>query len=172
MNKLSPALRWASTAFAIFFIAFLALFSARSKMHDYSSLSDLKVGMTTEELEFLGNPVSVSDREMVYLLPDQSSLIIALEDKKVFSAWLELKTPLKVQDPSLRNLTFVQMGMDESQAPTWFYAAAPGEGRIFKVSEQGYVQSITWVKPFTPHGPSRNLQALLNDFTVQRPARL
>lgn len=165
-------IRWAFTTTAVILMASLALFSARNKMHDYSSLGPLKVGLKASELEFLGNPVSESDKELVYLLPDQSTLVIALDEGQVFSAWLDLKTPLKIQDPSLRHLTFVQMGMDESQAPTWFYAAAPGEGRIFKVSEQGFIESITWVKPFAPHGPSRNLQALLHDFTVQRPAHL
>ena len=165
-------LRWVLTTAAFVLVASMALYSARHKLHDYSSLGPLKVGLTTAELEFLGDPVSVSARERVYLLPDQSTLVIAMDENEVFSAWLELKTPLKIQDPSLRHLTFVQMGMDESQAPTWFYAAAPGEGRIFKVSEQGFIESITWVKPFAPHGPSRNRQALLHDFTVQRPAQL
>jgi len=164
--------RIALTASAVLLLATLALFSARSKLHDYSSLGPLTVGMTVAELEFLGDPVSASSRELVYLLPDQSSLVIALDEGKVFSAWLELKSPLKIQDPALRNLTFVQMGMDESQIPTWFYAAAAGQGQIFKVSEQGFIQSITWVKPFTAMEPSRNLQALLHDFTVQRPAHL
>lgn len=170
--KISPVTRWVFTAFAVFMVAILALVSAQQKMHDYSTLADLRVGLSVDQLGFLGNPVSVSDREIVYLLPDQSNLVIALSDGAVYSAWLELKTPLKIQDPSLRHLTFVQMRMDDYQSPTWFYAAAPGEGRIFKVSDQGFIQSITWVKPFTPDEPSRNLQALLNDFTVQRPLQL
>ena len=108
-----PILRWTLSASAVFLIAILALVSARNKMHDYSTLSPLRVGMTVEELGFLASPVSVSSRELVYLLPDQSNLVIALDDGAVFSAMLELKTPLKIQDPSLRNLTFVQMRMDD-----------------------------------------------------------
>lgn len=166
------ALRWGLTACAVFLVAGLALFSARQKMHDYSALTPLRAGMAISELKFLGNPVSVSARELVYLLPDQSNLVIAVEDGTVFSAMLELKTPLKIEDPSLRHLTFVQMQMDDYQSPTWFYAAAADEGRIFKISDQGYIQTITWVKPFISAEPSRNLQALLHDFTVQRPAQL
>ena len=170
--KITPIVRWTLSTCVIFIIAIMAFMSARQKLHDYSSLTDLKVGMSVSELKFLGVPVSESSRELVYLLPDQSNLVIALHDGTVFSAWLELRTPLKIQDPSLRHLTFVQMRMDDAESPTWFYAAAPGEGRIFKVSDQGFIQSITWVKPFIPHGPSRNLQVLLHDFTVQRPAQL
>lgn len=157
---------------ATFFIASMALISARQKMHDYSSLEPLRVGMPVNQLGFLGNPVSVSERELVYLLPDQSSLVIAINDGEVFSAMLELRTPLKIEDPSLRGLTFVQMRLDEYQSPTWFYAAAAGKGQIFKVSSQGLIQTITWVRPFASIEPSRNLQALLQDFTVQRPAQL
>ena len=165
-------LQWALMATAAFFIAFMALVSARQKMHDYSALAPLRVGLPVAQLGFLGNPVSVSERELVYLLPDQSNLVIAVDDGEVFSAMLELKTPLKIQDPSLRNLTFVQMRMDEYESPTWFYAAAADEGRIFKVSSQGLIQTITWVRPFASVEPSRNLQALLQDFAVQRPVQL
>jgi len=165
-------LRWTLTASAVFLVAAMALVSARNKMHDYSALDSLRVGLPVSELGFLGNPVSVSKSELVYLLPDQSSLVIAVEDGAVFSAMLELKTPLKIQDPSLRNLTFVQMRMDDYQSPAWFYAAAADEGRIFKVSDQGNIQTITWVRPFASPEPSRNLQALLHDFTVQRPVQL
>lgn len=172
MISIKSLQRVALSTVTLFLVVGLAWFSARLKMHDYSTLSPLKVGMHVSELSFLGEPTSTSDIEQTYVLPDQSTLVVAIDAGQVYGAWLELKTPLKVQDPSLRHLTFVQMGVDEAQAPTWFYAAAPGEGRIFKVSDQGFIQSITWVKPFTPHGPSHNLQALLQDFTVQRSARL
>jgi hypothetical protein len=140
-------------------------------MHDYSNLGALRVGMGISELDFLGSPVSSSHRERIYTLPDQSNLVIAVEDGQVASAWLELRTPLKIEDPSLRNMQFVQMGMDESQLPSWFYAASPGEGRIFKVSDRGFIQTITWVRPFSQHG-GRQLQALLRDFTNHRPFQL
>ncbi len=168
----SPFLRWLVGALSVFALAGLALFSAQTKMHDYSTLAGLKVGMSTHQLGFLGQPSSAEERMRIYTLPDQSNLIVSLEDGRVEGAWLELKTPLKIQDPSLRHLTFVRMGMDESEAPTWFYAASPGEGRVFKVSDQGFIKSITWVKPFTQEGPTRRLQALLRDFTVQRPYQL
>ena len=161
--------QWIFSAFGLFALAAVALWSAQSKVHDYSSLAPLHVGLSANELAFLGEPASSSERERVYLLPDQSTLVIALEDAKVSAAWLELRQPLKIQDPQLKKLRFVQMGMDASLSPTWFYAAAADEGRIFKVSQQGVIESITWVKPFSPAGPSRQLQALLREFTGGRP---
>jgi hypothetical protein len=164
--------RWIFCALSLVCVAVAALWSAQSKMHDYSALSPLQVGLSEEQLTFLGRPASLTARERIYVLPDQSNLIVTIHDGVVFSAWLELKSPLKIQDPSLRHLTFVQMGMDDSQARSWFYAAAPGEGRIFKVSDQGYIQTITWVKPFAKDGAGRNLQALLREFETQSPYRL
>lgn len=164
--------RWSFCAASLVLIAIAALWSAQNKMHDYSALAPLRVGLSEDQLAFLGRPASISPRERTYFLPDQSSLIVTIYDGVVFSAWLELKSPLKIQDPSLRHLTFVQMGVDESQARSWFYAAAPGEGRIFKVSEQGFIKTITWVKPFTKNGAGRNLQALLSEFATQSPYRL
>jgi hypothetical protein len=161
-------LRWILSSIGIVALAAVALVSAQSKIHDYSSLAPFHVGLTTEELEFLGTPHSATERELVYLLPDQSTLVVALEDNKVAAASLELRQPLKIEDPQLKQLRFVQMGMDAAMNPTWFYAAAADRGRIFKVSEQGLIESITWVKPFSPAGPSRQLQALLREFNTQR----
>ncbi|MBY0518304.1 MAG: hypothetical protein K2P81_15445 [Bacteriovoracaceae bacterium] len=164
--------QWIISAVALITLACLALVSAQSKIHNYASLSPLQVGMSVDQLDFLGHPVSSDEREIVYMMPDQSTLVVAVSDNKVSAAWLELRQPLKIQDPQFKKLRFVQMGMDASQSPTWFYAAAADEGRIFKVSEQGFVESITWVKPFSANGPSRQLQALLIEFTGQRPYRL
>jgi hypothetical protein len=164
--------RWIFCSLGLICVAVAALWSAQNKMHDYSVLSPLRVGLSENQLAFLGQPASLTARERIYVLPDQSNLIVTLHDGVVFSAWLELKSPLKIQDPSLRHLTFVQMGMDDSQARSWFYAAAPGEGRIFKVSDQGFIQTITWVKPFANGGAGRNLQALLREFETQSPYRL
>ena len=164
--------QWLLSAFALATLVGVALWSAQSKVHDYSSLTPLRVGLAAQELEFLGEPVSSSERELVYMLPDQSTLVVAVTDGKVSAAWLELRQPLKIQDPQLKKLRFVQMGMDASLAPSWFYAAAADEGRIFKVSQQGVVESITWVKPFAPAGPSRQLQALLREFTGARSSLL
>ncbi len=171
MSRICPIKRWLFCTSALILLAIGSLWSAKTKMHDYSSLGSLKVGMSVSQLQFLGSPASASHRERIYTLPDQSNLVIAVEDGAVASAWLELRSPLKIEDPSLRDMQFVQMGMDESQSPNWFYAASPGEGRIFKVSDRGYIQTITWVRPFSQNG-GRQLQALLNDFTNQRPFHL
>ena len=98
--------------------------------------------------------------------------MIAVENEQVSAAWLELRQPLKIGDPQFKRLRFVQMGIDASLSPTWFYAAAADRGRIFKVSQQGLIESITWVKPFATDGKARQLQALLRDFTTQRPYSL
>lgn len=160
------------SAFGLVALVIVALWSAQSKIHDYSSLEPLHVGLRIDEIGFLGEPDSVSERERVYLLPDQSTLVVAIEGGAVSAAWLELRQPLKIEDPQFKQLRFVQMGVDAALSPTWFYAAAADMGRIFKVSQQGVVESITWVKPFSPAGPSRQLQALLREFTTQRPYSL
>lgn len=160
------------SAFGLVALVIVALWSAQSKIHDYSSLAPLHVGLKVEELSFLGEPNSATERELVYILPDQSTLVVALEDGVVSAAWLDPRQPLKIEDPQFKQLRFVQMGVDAALSPTWFYAAAADRGRIFKVSQQGVVETITWVKPFSPAGPSRQLQALLREFTTQRPYSL
>ncbi len=161
------------SALAILSLVGVALWSAQTKVHDYSSLESLKVGLPVEQLSFLGEPLSITARERVYLLPDQSTLVVAVENERVAAAWLDLRQPLKIVDPQFKQLRFVQMGIDASLAPTWFYAAAADRGRIFKVSQQGLIESITWVKPFAVDGgKARQLQVLLHDFTTQRPYSL
>lgn len=150
----------------------MALYSAQTKVHDYSSLADLRVGLQSNQLSFLGQPISSTDRERVYLLPDQSTLIVMLQDQKVTAAWMQLRQPLKIEDPQFKRLRFVQMGMDEALSPTWFYAAAADQGRIFKISQQGLIESITWVKPFSANETPKNLQALMQQFNGQRPYSL
>ncbi len=164
--------RWLLSAMSIFGLAALALWSAQNKIHDYSSLDSLRVGLSVEDLDFLGSPVSTSNRENVYLLGDQSTLVVRFEDNVITAASLQLKQPLKIEDPQLKKLRFVQMGMDAAQSPTWFYAAAADQGKIFKVSGNGLVESVTWIKPFSPAGPSRQLQALLREFTGTRSSLL
>lgn len=160
--------QWILSACSIFAIVVLALYSAQTKVHDYSSLTDLRVGLNANQLSFLGQPVSSSERERVYLLPDQSTLVVMIQDQKVSAAWMELRQPLKVEDPQFKRLRFVQMGVDAALSPTWFYAAAADQGRIFKISQQGLIESITWVKPFEPQGRTVQLQALVQEFTGQR----
>ncbi len=160
---------WILSTITVMTIVTAAILSARQKSHNYQSLEGLRVGLRVEELAFLGRPASASARERIYLLPDQSKLIVMLHDDFVTSAWMQLKQPLKIEDPQFKRLRFVQMGVDGSLNPTWFYAGAGDQGKIFKISQTGLIESITWVKPFEHAGPSRQLQALLQEFSVQRP---
>lgn len=164
--------QWILSICGILAVVISAIFSAQTKVHDYSRLTDLKVGLNANQLSFLGQPISSNEKERVYLLPDQSTLVVMLQDQKVSAAWMELKQPLKVEDPQFKSLRFVQMGVDAALSPTWFYAAAADQGRIFKISQAGLIESITWVKPFQPEGRSVQLQALVREFTEQKPYQL
>lgn len=159
---------WILSTITVFLIIFAAIFSARHKAHDYQTIDGLRVGLHQSELSFLGKPASASKRELIYLMPDQSRLLVMLHDGFVTSAWLQLKQPLKIEDPQFKRLRFVQMGVDGSLNPTWFYAGAGDQGKIFKISQAGLIESITWVRPFEHAGPSRQLQALLREFSGQR----
>jgi hypothetical protein len=145
-----------------------AMISAQQKMNDYSLVDQLRVGQSIDEIGFLGAPSLVSEKERIYQLPDHSTLIIATDGLKVLAAFLELRQPLHIEDPQLKNLKFVQMGVDAGLSPTWFYAGAADEGRVYKVSAQGLIESISWVKPFAAAGPQKQLQALLREFTYQQ----
>jgi len=103
------------SAFGLAALVAVALWSAQTKIHNYSSLAPLHVGLKVDELSFLGEPNSASERELVYVLPDHSTLVIALEDGIVSAAWLDLRQPLKIEDPQFKQLRFVRW---ESMRPS------------------------------------------------------
>lgn len=159
---------WMTGAIILGFVGILSFVSAQNKVNDYSLVEGLRVGAPLDQLGFLGLPLSVKERERVYQLPDFSTLVIHTDGQIVTGAWLQLKQPLRIENPSIKQVQFVQLGMDHALAPTWFYAGAADEGRIYKVSEQGLIESISWVKPFNALGPKQKLQALLKEFTYKR----
>ncbi len=159
---------WMTGAIILSFVGLLSFLSAQNKVNDYSLVENLRVGTPLNELGFLGHPLSMNQRERVYQLPDYSSLVIHTDGEKVTGAWLQLRQPMRIEDPIIKQAQFVQLGMDHALAPTWFYAGAADEGRIYRVSEQGLIESISWVKPFNALGPKQKLQALLKEFTYKR----
>lgn len=153
---------------AIFLIIFSAYQGAQDKLSKQTDLSSLRLGMTMEQLEeSLGSPYSRDRNELTYVLEDSSQLYISLRDDRVTSALVKFHHPIKIEDPQMRQLTLVQMNSDslEGDRPSWFFAGKPEEGQIYKITQNGEVESITWVPPFT-YGANqpKNLQALLQDF--------
>jgi hypothetical protein len=145
-----------------------AYFSAESSMHTHTNLKALRLQMSETELhQTFGAPYSQDRNMLTYVLEDSSQLFITLRDDKVTSAMVKYHQPLKIQDPQLRKLTLVQMtpGNLQDSNPSWFFAGKPEEGLIYKVTQNGEVESLTWVPPFT-YGAhqAKNLQALLRDF--------
>ena len=159
---------WMTGAIILCLVGFLSFLSAQNKVNDYSLVESLRVGTPVTELGFLGHPLSMNQKERIYQLPDYSSLVIHSDGEKVTGAWLQLKQPMRIDDPTIKQVQFVQLEMDNALVPTWFYAGAADEGRIYRVSEQGLIESISWVKPFNALGPKQKLQALLKEFTYKK----
>jgi hypothetical protein len=153
----------------------LAYFSAQSQGQQPLELKDIQLGMNEKQLaQFFGGPSSKHRNQLTYILPDYSELSVTLRDQVVSSAKIKFHKPLKIEDPKLRQLTLVQMDTEVSGTqPSWFFAGNPSEGLIYKITAQGVIESITWIKPFT-YGQQRpkELQALFKDFNIQRTLNL
>ena len=160
-----------------FFIATLlfvsvTLWSAQEKVAHFDQLKSLRVGQKIEELQFLGPPISEDDRERIYLLSNSSTLVVSTFDNKVVGAWLTLKTPVKIEDGGeWGELEFVQVNLKEEN-PTWFFAGSPTDGRVFKVNQNGFIEAITWVRPFSSIYPQKKLQALYKEFSVNQQKQI
>ena len=154
----------------------LAYFSARESQGKKVSLSRLRLQMTVSELEKeYGAPFSRQRNMITYILEDSSQLIVTLRDEVIASAIVKFHRPLQIEDPELKKLSLVQMSPADIQNenPSWFYAGKPEEGRIYKITQDGYVESVTWVPPFTYNKqPEKNLQALVQDFKTQHLSNL
>lgn len=153
-----------------------AYFSAHKKITAPLNLHGLYLGMTTRELEEAFGPPSDKNRNrLIYIFEDSSELVVTLRDEEVASAQLKFHRPLKIEDPKMRQLTLVQMNSDfeNENRPSWFFAGKPEEGLIYKITDKGIVESLTWVPPFT-YGSTRPKQvgALLRDFKTQQSLHL
>lgn len=153
-----------------------AYHSAQWKVSLQTDLEQLKLGMSASEVrEAFGVPMAMNRNELVYILPDSSELSITLRDNAVTSAMLKYKTPVRVSDPRLKELTLVQMdpASTTSGKPNWFFAGKPEEGIIYKITAQGVIETVTWVPRFAygAHRP-KNVQVLLRDFNRRELSRM
>jgi hypothetical protein len=109
------------------------------------------------------------------VLEDSSQLMITLREDVAASAIVKFHRPLRIEDPEIKKLTLVQMSPADLQNenPSWFYAGKPEEGLIYKITQQGTIESITWVPPFTNNNhQAKNLQVLVRDFKGQHLSNL
>ena len=156
---------------AILGIIAVAYVSANQKLTQKVDLKALHLQMTVSELEeTFGTPYSRDRNALTYILEDSSQLSITLRDEVVASAVVKFHSPIRIEDPKMRSLTLVQMApADLSDGnPSWFFAGKPEDGLIYKITQTGEVESLTWVPPFS-YGSNqpKNLQALLQDFKSQ-----
>ncbi len=153
-----------------------AFIQARSSLSKRTELPQIRLSMSAQEVENqFGYPFSKERNELIYILEDHSQLIITLRDNLVASALLKFHRPLKIEDPKLRQLTLVQMSSENlgTESPSWFYAGNPADGLIYKITQDGEIQSITWVPPFTyGQNQPKNVQALLKDFRIKNLTNL
>ena len=99
----------------------------------------------------------------------------ALRDDVVASAVVKFHGAIKIEDPEIRKLTLVQMAPPDFQNDdtSWFFAGKPSEGLIYKITQNGEIESLTWVPPFTyGSNQAKNLQVLLRDFKNQQLSNL
>ena len=164
-------MKFAATLFVILGIITVAYTNAQKKLNQKVDLSALRIQMSVDDLEkSFGSPFSRQRNSITYILEDSSQLKITLRENTVSSAVVKFHNPIRIEDPKMRQLTLVQMSPADLQNddPSWFFAGKPEEGLIYKISQSGAIESITWVPPFT-YGVNRakNLQALLRDFKSQ-----
>lgn len=144
-----------------------AYYTAQSSITTKTDLSTLKLGMNLSQVKkVFGAPTSENRNILTYILPNSSVLTITFRDEEVTSAKVKFLQDVKVTDPELRKLTLVQMDPALSdEKPSWFFAGAPEQGLIYKITADGHIESVTWVEPFTLHSHQpKNVQALLRDF--------
>ncbi len=144
-----------------------AYLTAQSKISYKSDLSALRLGMDLSSVKnVFGAPTSENRNILTYILPNSSVLTITFRDDVVTSAKVKFIQPVTVTDPELRKLTLVQMDPAMTdEKPSWFFAGAPEQGLIYKITADGVIESLTWVEPFTLHSHQpKNVQALLRDF--------
>jgi hypothetical protein len=160
----------------VFGVITLAYTNANKKLTQKINLESLRLQMTVQELEkSFGSPFSRQRNALTYILEDASQLHITLRDDLVASAIVKFHNPIRIEDPQIRQLTLVQMSPADLQNedPSWFFAGKPEEGLIYKISQNGVIESITWVPPFSyGRNQAKNLQALLKDFRVQHLSNL
>jgi hypothetical protein len=154
----------------------VAYVNANHKMTAKVDLKALHLQMTVKELEaHFGSPFSRQRNALTYILEDSSQLLITLRDNLVSSAVVKFHNPIRIEDPQIRQMTLVQLAPadDQNADPSWFFASKPEEGLIYKITQNGEVESLTWVPPFT-YGSNqpKNLQALLHDFKKKHLSNL
>lgn len=149
----------------------IAYVNASQKLTKKVDLKALHLQMTVSEVETkFGSPYSRERNSLTYILEDSSQLSITLRDDVVASAVVKFHNPLKIEDPEMRKLTLVQMSPGDLQNgdTSWFFAGKPEEGLIYKITQDGEIESLTWVPPFTyASNQPKNLQVLLRDFKSQ-----
>jgi hypothetical protein len=160
----------------IFGIIALAYTSANQSLSQKISLEALRLQMSVSEIEkTFGTPFSRQRNVLTYVLEDSSQLMITLREDVAASAIVKFHRPLRIEDPEIKKLTLVQMSPADLQNenPSWFYAGKPEEGLIYKITQQGTIESITWVPPFTNNNhQAKNLQVLVRDFKGQHLSNL
>jgi hypothetical protein len=154
----------------------VAYVNANQKLTQKVDLKALHLQMTVSEVEAsFGSPFSRQRSSLIYILEDSSQLSITLRDDVVASAVVKFHSPLKIEDPEMRKLTLVQMspGDLQNEDTSWFFAGKPESGLIYKITQNGEIESLTWVPPFT-YGSNqpKNLQVLFRDFKSQNLSNL
>lgn len=154
----------------------VAYVNANQKLTQKVDLKALHLQMTVSEVEAsFGSPFSRQRSALIYILEDDSQLSITLRDDVVASAVVKFHNPIRIEDPEMRKLTLVQMSPADLQNEdtSWFFAGKPEEGLIYKITQNGEIESLTWVPPFT-YGSNqpKNLQVLLRDFKSQNLSNL
>ena len=144
--------------------------TAQVKLEKPINIDSVHLGMTPRDIErAFGTPSAQNGNKIVYILEDGSEMILTIREKVLSSATIKFRKKIQIQDPEIKKLSLVQMDMREEAQLSWFLAGNPEEGRIYKVTSEGIIESLTWVPPFTyGTGRPKQLQALLRDFRGQR----
>lgn len=154
----------------------IAYVNANQKLNQKIDLKALHLHMSISEVEAnFGAPFSRQRNSLIYILEDSSQLSITLRDDVVANAVVKFHRPIKIEDPEIRKLTLVQMSPADIQNgdTSWFFAGKPSEGLIYKITQNGEIESLTWVPPFTyGSNQAKNLQVLLQDFKNQHLSNL
>lgn len=147
-----------------------AYFSAQSKLAQPVAVESIRLGMTVKELEnTFGAPSAQNRNQLTFILEDDSELFITLRDNLVSSAKVKFHLPIKIEDPQMRKMTLVQMEELNETSPSWFFAGKPEEGLIYKITSNGYIESLTWVPPFSYYNNRpKHLSAIFRDFHLSQ----
>lgn len=146
---------------------FTTIYRANSNKIDLNELDFIKVGVESAPvMDRLGQPFRVERDSWYFKLQNKSILILTLKKDQIESAVLKFSAPQNFSVYSDEKEALVKIGEGSStiaESHKWFFIGIPEKGKLWKVLDNGTVESISWIKPFNSKAPRKNYETLMTE---------